>query len=329
MADIVTVVIGNVLRAGGSVLVVDDLNSTSSTAALSANQGNILAQQIADINPGGGAVQSVAGKTGVVTLTKSDVSLANVDNTSDANKPVSTAQATAIALKEPVITPGSSSQYYRGDKTFQTLDKAAVGLSLVDNTADNAKPVSSLQQTALNAKEGTITAGTNGQYWRGDKTFQTLDKIAVGLANVDNTSDVSKPVSAATQTALNLKANTSSLATVATSGVYSDLTGKPTLSTVASTGAYSDLSGRPTLATVSATGAYSDLTGKPTIPAAQVNSDWNSVSGLSQITNKPTLATVATSGAYSDLSAKPQVVVQSTMPSDLTIYPDNTLFIIG
>jgi len=44
-------------------------------------------------------VTSVAGKTGAVSLVKGDVGLGNVDNTSDANKPVSTAQAAAIALK--------------------------------------------------------------------------------------------------------------------------------------------------------------------------------------------------------------------------------------
>ena len=44
---------------------------------------------------GGGAVTSVAGRTGDVTLTKTDVGLGNIDNTSDANKPVSTAQAAA------------------------------------------------------------------------------------------------------------------------------------------------------------------------------------------------------------------------------------------
>jgi hypothetical protein len=44
-------------------------------------------------------VDSVAGKTGAVTLDKGDVGLGNVDNTSDANKPVSTAQAAADALK--------------------------------------------------------------------------------------------------------------------------------------------------------------------------------------------------------------------------------------
>lgn len=42
-------------------------------------------------------------------------------------------------------------------------------------------------QTALDGKEPTITLGTTGQYWRGDKSFQTLDKAAVGLANVENT----------------------------------------------------------------------------------------------------------------------------------------------
>src|SRR5690606_33307901 len=48
---------------------------------------------------GGGAVTSVAGKTGDVSLVKGDVGLGQVDNTSDANKPVSTAQAAAIAAK--------------------------------------------------------------------------------------------------------------------------------------------------------------------------------------------------------------------------------------
>jgi len=60
----------------------------------------------------------------------------------------------------------------------------------------------------LSGKEPTITGGTSAQYWRGDKTFQTLDKAAVGLGNVDNTSDLNKPISTATQTALNGKVGT-------------------------------------------------------------------------------------------------------------------------
>lgn len=61
------------------------------------------------------------------------------------------------------------------------------------------------------------------------------------------------------------------------------------------------------LAEVATSGSYNDLEDKPTIPAAQVNSDWNSNSGVSQILNKPTLATVATSGSYNDLSNKPTI----------------------
>lgn len=50
-----------------------------------------------------GAVDSVAGKTGVVTLVKGDVGLSNVDNTSDVDKPVSTATQTALNAKQATI----------------------------------------------------------------------------------------------------------------------------------------------------------------------------------------------------------------------------------
>lgn len=59
----------------------------------------------------------------------------------------------------------------------------------------------------LSGKEDNITAGTTSQYWRGDKSFQDLNKTAVGLSNVDNTSDLNKPISTATQSALDLKEN--------------------------------------------------------------------------------------------------------------------------
>ena len=61
------------------------------------------------------------------------------------------------------------------------------------------------------------------------------------------------------------------------------------------------------LATVATTGDYDDLVNKPAIPAAQVNSDWNSNSGVSQILNKPSLAAVATTGDYGDLLNKPSI----------------------
>lgn len=145
-----------------------------------------------------GNVTSVAGRQGAVVLTKSDVGLSNVDNTSDAAKPISTATQTALNAKEPTITAGTAAQYYRGDKTWATHDKASVGLSAVDNTSDANKPVSTAQQTALNLKANLASPTFTG-------TVGGITKAMVGLSSVDNTSDANKPVSTATQTALNGK----------------------------------------------------------------------------------------------------------------------------
>lgn len=99
------------------------------------------------------------------------------------------------------------------------------------------------------------------------------------------------------------------LASVATSGAYSDLSGTPTLSTVATTGSYSDLTGKPSLFS----GAYADLTGKPSLFSGS----------YTDLTNKPSLATVATTGAYSDLSGRPALAAIATSGSynDLTDLP--------
>ena len=48
---------------------------------------------------------------------------------------------------------------------------------------------------------------------------------------------------------------------------------------------------KPTLSIVATSGSFNDLTDKPTIPDAQVNSDWNAQSGISQILNKPEMTT--------------------------------------
>jgi hypothetical protein len=61
------------------------------------------------------------------------------------------------------------------------------------------------------------------------------------------------------------------------------------------------------LANVATSGDYDDLSNKPTIPPAQVNANWNAISGVAEILNKPNLATVATSGSYNDLSNKPSI----------------------
>ena len=66
---------------------------------------------------------------------------------------------------------------------------------------------------------------------------------------------------------------------------------KPTLAAVATSGDYDDLTNKPSLATVATSGSYNDLTDKPTIPAAQVQSDYaqTNSSAVDYIKNKPVL----------------------------------------
>ena len=126
----------------------------------------------------------------ISALTKASVGLSNVDNTADASKPVSTAQAAAISAAISALTKASvglSNADNTSDATviaatIAALTKASVGLSNVDNTADASKPVSTAQAAAISA------------------AISALTKASVGLSNADNTSDAT--VIAATIAAL-------------------------------------------------------------------------------------------------------------------------------
>jgi Major tropism determinant N-terminal domain len=102
-------------------------------------------------------VTSVAGRTGAVVLAKADVGLGNVDNTSDVNKPVSTAQQTALNLKADKASPTFTGTVTL-PSTTNGLTKSNVGLANVDNTSDVNKPVSTAQTAAFAPK--THTHGT-------------------------------------------------------------------------------------------------------------------------------------------------------------------------
>ena len=177
------------------------------------------------------------------------------------------------------------------------------------------------------------------------------NKVSLEIPNVlqiTGTSTTDIMSQNAVTSALSNKADLTSLASVATSGSYDDLTNKPTiptktseltndssfvsssnLSAVAMSGSYSDLSNKPTiptktsdltndsnfvsssnLATVATTGSYDDLSNKPTIPSktSQLTNDSNFVSSGN-------LAMVAISGSYTDLSNTPTI---PTKTSDLT-----------
>ena len=101
-----------------------------------------------------------------------------------------------------------------------------------------------------------------------------VTKEQVGLGNVNNTSDINKPISIAMQTALNEKQH------------------------VLSTGYGISIS--------------DDYIITNTVP--NVQSDWNAIEGNAVILNKPDLSTVATSGSYNDLLDKPHIPVDYVLP---------------
>ena len=101
-------------------------------------------------------------------------------------------------------------------------DNAVTGAKLADDAVSESKldpAVRSLLHSG-GAADVTSVSGRTGAV--------TLTKADVGLSSVDNTSDAAKPISTATQTALDSKINTGSLSPVAASGSYGDLTDVPT-----------------------------------------------------------------------------------------------------
>lgn len=136
-----------------------------------------------------GAVDTVAGKTGVVTLVKGDVGLGNVDNTSDVNKPVSTAQQNALNLKANLASPALT-----GTPTAPT---AAVGT----NTTQLATTAFVNAEIANDApsKTGVGASGSWGISVTGNAATATklanartisVSGAAVGFASFDGSSNV-------------------------------------------------------------------------------------------------------------------------------------------
>ena len=119
---------------------------------------------------------------------------------------------------------------------------------IIGHIKKNEKDIAALQNTIVNLNfEFDRKADKATTYIKTE-----VDTLLLGKADVSDIPDMSNYYDKTeTDTLLNAKANTSSLASVATSG------------------------------------NYNDLTNKPTIPAAQVNVDWDAVSGVEQILNKP------------------------------------------
>ena len=115
-----------------------------------------------------GAVDSVAGKTGVVTLDKADVGLGNVDNTSDTNKPVSTLQAAAI-----------------GTKVGLTGDETIAGVKAFSSSPIVPNPTTSGQAMNKGTADGAYVALAGAQNIVGVKTFTDSPVVPNPVNNGD------------------------------------------------------------------------------------------------------------------------------------------------
>jgi hypothetical protein len=113
-------------------------------------------------------VQSVAGKTGAVTLAKGDVGLANVDNTADTAKPISTATKTYVDTAVAGI--GDAGAANLGTPATQagtivSLNNGSAVVQLIDTTAGDVT-VHLPEESSLTAGRRFIikrlTAGANG-----------------------------------------------------------------------------------------------------------------------------------------------------------------------
>lgn len=129
--------------------------------------------------------------TGTISgVTKAMVGLGDVDNTSDADKPISSDTQDALDLKLPAEAFGNAmNSLYNGPiTTFYGYGSRIVS---VENTYNGIND-------NLNLKAPIASPTFTG-------TVSGITKAMVGLANVDNTADSAKPVSTAQQTALNAK----------------------------------------------------------------------------------------------------------------------------
>jgi hypothetical protein len=147
--------------------------------------------------------------------TKEQVGLGKVDNTSDLEKPISVPQQNEFnrvdrELDKKALQTDLAAHVSDFNNPHH-VTKEQVGLGKVDNTSDLEKPISIAVQEALNNIKidatGYATKEELTNHINDKNNPHNVTKEQIGLGNVDNTSDMNKPISTATQMALDKKAD--------------------------------------------------------------------------------------------------------------------------
>jgi hypothetical protein len=140
------------ISALDAIVSVDDADVLPIVDTSVATTKKVNVSQIKALAP----VQSVAGKTGTVTLAKGDVGLSNVDNTADADKPVSSATQTALNAKQDTLVSGTNIKTVNSQSLLGSGDisiSSSVAWGGITGTLSSQTDL----QSELDGKEDTIT----------------------------------------------------------------------------------------------------------------------------------------------------------------------------
>lgn len=140
-------------------------------------------------------VQSVAGQTGAVTLAKADVGLGNVDNTSDLDKPVSSATQQALDAKAPETHVHSWSDITSGAPTTLAGYGIADAVSSSDSRLSDARTPTAHKSTHATGGSDALTPTDIGAA----AASHTHIPGDVGLGNVPNVDATSRANHTGTQ----------------------------------------------------------------------------------------------------------------------------------
>lgn len=180
-------------------------SALTGTELLAVSQDGVSKKVSLDEVRQGIAVSSVQGRSGTVVLDKTDIDLENVDNTSDVNKPVSTAQAAADAVIQTELTAHKASDLDPHPAlrlAINTVMQASLTTGLISDVGTNILVALNDTTLRINATTGLYIEGELGAIGQAIKSLPqqdvplntaglSVDGITIRYVGIDKNGSVS------------------------------------------------------------------------------------------------------------------------------------------